>query len=138
MNKRSAMLVAAGLVLTLIVGGVAVAVGMTGPSSSAAAPRLARHQKPKPIVKTIKKTVKVHKKSPQVAVAMPATTTYSSSGYSGSSSSDTGSGPGYTDHSGSSDPGYTDDGGSSSSGGEPGDDSGSGGSDDSGSGGGDD
>ncbi len=92
MNKRSAMLVAAGLVLTMIVGGVALAVGMTGPASSAAAPRLSRHHKdPKPIVKTIKKTVKVHKKSPQVAVAMPAPTTYSgsssstgSSGYSGS------------------------------------------------------
>ena len=113
MNKRSAMLVAAGLVLTMIVGGVALAVGMTGPSSSAAAPRLSRHHKdPKPIVKTIKKTVKVHKKAPQVAVAMPATTTYSgSSSYGGSSG-----------HSGGSS--YGSDGGSSSSGGEPSDDGG--------------
>ena len=30
MNKRSALLVSAGLVLTLIVGGLAVAVGLTG------------------------------------------------------------------------------------------------------------
>ncbi len=123
MNKRSAMLVAAGLVLTMIVGGVALAVGMTGPASSAAAPRLSRHHKdPKPIVKTIKRTVKVHRKAPQVAVAMPATTTYSgSSGYGGSS--------------------YSSDGATSSSGGEPSDDgspTNTGGGSNNGGGGGDD
>ena len=63
MNKRSAMLVAAGLVLTLVVGGVAVAVGMTGPEASSAQPKLTQHKKNKPIVKTTKKTVTVHKKA---------------------------------------------------------------------------
>ncbi len=68
MNKRSAMLMAAGLVLAMLVGGVAIAVGLTGPAASAATPRVVKHHKaPKPIVKTIRKTVTVHKKSPQVA-----------------------------------------------------------------------
>jgi hypothetical protein len=66
MNKRSAMLMAAGLVFTLLVGGVAIAIGLTGPAASAAAPRVVvRHKAPKPIVKTIKKTITVHKKAPQ-------------------------------------------------------------------------
>jgi hypothetical protein len=131
MNKRSAMLVAAGLVLTMIVGGVALAVGMTGPSSSAAAPRLTRHHKnPKPIVKTIKKTVKVHKKSPQVAVAMPAPTTYSS-GYTGQSGSSSRSSSGYSDHSNSSSSSYGDDGGEpSNNGGGSNNSGGNGGGDD--------
>ena len=119
MNKRSAMLVAAGLVLTMIVGGVALAVGMTGPASSAAAPRLSRHHKdPKPIVRTFKKTVKVHKKSPAVAVAMPATTTYSgSSGYGGSSGHSGGSSYGSDDGGSTSGGGYSDDGGPTNNGG---------------------
>lgn len=73
MNKRSAMLMAAGLVLTMIVAGVAITAGLTGPSASAAAPRAAHHRSPKPIVKTIHKTETVHKKSPQT----PATTMFS-------------------------------------------------------------
>ena len=44
MNKRSAMLMAAGLVLTLIVGGVAMSIGLTGPTSSEATPRAERRQ----------------------------------------------------------------------------------------------
>ena len=73
MNKRSAMLMAAGLVLTMIVAGVAITAGLTGPSASAATPRVAHHRAPKPIVKTIHKTETVHKKAPQ----SPATTTFS-------------------------------------------------------------
>ena len=73
MNKRSAMLMAAGLVLTMIVAGIAITAGLTGPSASAATPRAAHHHAPKPIVKTIHKTETVHKKAPQ----SPATTTYS-------------------------------------------------------------
>ena len=80
MNKRSAMMVAAGLVLTLVVGGVAVAVGMVGPSTSAAGPRTVRREHPKPIVKTVKRTVKVHRSGGVVTVPM-------SSGSSGSTSS---------------------------------------------------
>jgi len=53
MNKRSAMLMAAGLVLTMIVAGIAITAGLTGPSASAATPRAAHHHAPKPIVKTI-------------------------------------------------------------------------------------
>jgi hypothetical protein len=68
MNKRSAMLMAAGLVLTMLVGGVAIAVGLTGPAASAAAPRVVKHHRaPKPIIRTIRKTVTVHKKAPQPA-----------------------------------------------------------------------
>ena len=75
MNKRSAMLMAAGLVLTLIVGGVAMSVGLTGPTPSQAAPRAGHRQKaPKPIIKTVKHTVTVHKKGE----AVPAATTGSS------------------------------------------------------------
>lgn len=59
MNKRSAVLVAAGLVLTLIVGGVAISVGLTGPTSTQAALRTTR--KAKPIVKVRKRTVTVHR-----------------------------------------------------------------------------
>ena len=69
MNKRSAMLMAAGLVLTVIVAGVAIAAGLTGPAASAAAPRAVHHRDPKPIVKTIRKTVTVHKKAPQAPAA---------------------------------------------------------------------
>ena len=36
MNKRSAVLIAAGLVLTLGIGGLAVALGLTGPAAGAA------------------------------------------------------------------------------------------------------
>jgi len=89
MNKRSAMMVAAGLVLTLVVGGVAVAVGMTGPSASSAQPKLT-HKKNKPIIKTTKKTVTVHKKAP----AQPGTVVTVPSSYSGSASSSSGSGSG--------------------------------------------
>jgi hypothetical protein len=61
MNKRSAMLLAAGLVLTLVVGGIAVAVGLTGPEIGSARPRSGR-ETPSPIVKTTTKTVTVHRK----------------------------------------------------------------------------
>ena len=37
MNKRSAMLIAAGLVLTLGIGGLAVSLGLTGPAPAGAA-----------------------------------------------------------------------------------------------------
>lgn len=37
MNKRSAMLIAAGLVLTLGIGGLAISLGLTGPTPAGAA-----------------------------------------------------------------------------------------------------
>jgi hypothetical protein len=128
MNKRSAMLVAAGLVLTLVVGGVAVAVGMTGPSASSAQPKLTHHKKNKPIIKTTKKTITVHKKAkaqPGAVVTVPGTysgTTSSSSGSSSSYGDSSSSGTSYgddssgEDHEDSEDPGSTDDGSGGGSG----------------------
>ncbi|MEO8477174.1 MAG: hypothetical protein ABI572_09000 [Actinomycetota bacterium] len=88
MNKRSAMMVAAGLVLTLVVGGVAVAVGMTGPEASSAQSKLT-HKKNKPIIKTTKKTITVHKKGQApagTAVTLPAASSGTVSSSSGSTS----------------------------------------------------
>ena len=83
MNKRSALMVAAGLVLTLIVGGIAVAVGMTGPTVSSAVPRAERRSAQEPIVRTVRRTVTVHKKAEAkpgevVQVAASASTSTSS------------------------------------------------------------
>jgi hypothetical protein len=103
MNKRSAMLVAAGLVLTLIVGGVAIAVGITGPSSSAAATKTSKHHKhQKPIIKTVRRTVTVHKQAPAAGVAAPvyaSAPASSSSNGSGYSSAYPSSGSSYGDDS---------------------------------------
>ena len=100
MNKRSAMLMAAGLVLTLIVGGVAMSIGLTGPTSSEATPRAERHRAAAPIVKTVKHTVTVHKRGS----AAPATGT----GTSGSNSAGSVTGSTDDDH-GSDDDGHGED-----------------------------
>jgi cobalamin biosynthesis protein CobT len=65
MNKRSAMFVAAGLVLSLLVAGVAMSMGVTGPSADAKT--VARSQKP--IVKTTTRTVTIHKQAKGEAAA---------------------------------------------------------------------
>jgi hypothetical protein len=93
MNKRSAMLMAAGLILTLIIGGVAMSVGLTGPTPSEAGPRAERRQTAAPIIKTVKHTLTVHKRGS----ATQAT------GTSGSSSAGSVSGSIGDDHSGYSD-----------------------------------
>ena len=100
MNKRSALLLSAGLVLTLIVGGLAVATGLTGPSVSNAVPRAQRSSASEPVVRTVRRTVTVHKKANAkpgqvVRIAAPAAT----SGTSGTSGSDDTSGDddGYDD-----------------------------------------
>jgi len=98
MNKRSAMLVAAGLVLTLVVGGVAVAVGMTGPDASSAQPKLTQHKKDEPIIKTTKKTVTVHRKAKAQAGAV-VTVPAASAGTVSSSSAGSSSGGSYDDSS---------------------------------------
>jgi hypothetical protein len=59
MNKRSAMFVAAGLVLSLLVAGIAMGMGVTGPSADA---KTMSAKGQKPIVKTVTRTVTVHKK----------------------------------------------------------------------------
>ena len=63
MNKRSALMLSAGLVLTLIVGGLAVAAGLTGPSVSTAVPRVQRSSASEPVVRTVRRTVTVHKQA---------------------------------------------------------------------------
>ena len=95
MNKRSAMLMAAGLVLTLIVGGVAMSVGLTGPTPSGATPRAEQRQTATPIIKTVKHTVTVHKRGS----VTPATDT-SGSGSAGSVSGSTGDDRGSDSHDG--------------------------------------
>jgi hypothetical protein len=66
MNKRSAAIVAAGLVAVLALGGFAYSRGLTGPSvSAAAAGERASH--PKPIVRTHVKRVVVHRSAPATA-----------------------------------------------------------------------
>ena len=91
MNKRSALMLSAGLVLTLILGGLAVATGLTGPSVSNAVPRVQRSSTSEPVVRTVRRTVTVHKKADAkpgqiVQVGAPAAT--SPSGSSGTSGSD--------------------------------------------------
>ena len=84
MNKRSALAIAAGLVLTLIVGGLAVAAGLTGPTVSSAVPDADRRSAPEPVVRTVRRTVTVHEKADEVGevvqVAAPASSASASSG----------------------------------------------------------
>jgi hypothetical protein len=92
MNKRSALMLSAGLVLTLIVGGLAVATGLTGPTVSNAVPRAQRSSTSEPVVRTVRRTVTVHKKADAkpgqvVRVAAPAATS-GTSGVSGTSGDD--------------------------------------------------
>ena len=55
MNKRSAMLIAAGLVLTLGIGGMAVSLGLTGPAPVNAADAA----RPERVVRVERRTVTV-------------------------------------------------------------------------------
>jgi hypothetical protein len=93
MNKRSALMLSAALVLTLIVGGLAVATGLTGPTVSNAVPRAERRASSEPVVRTVRRTVTVHKKSDAkpgevVRVAAPATAAASPGGSSDLSGDD--------------------------------------------------
>jgi hypothetical protein len=65
MNRRSAVMLAGGLVLTLIVGGLAVATGLTGPAVSDAE-TLTGGGSAEPIVRTVRRTVTVHRKADAV------------------------------------------------------------------------
>lgn len=62
MKKRSASMVAAGLIFTLVVGGLAVAIGMTGPSVSNGVPQADRSAT-EPVVRTVRRTLTVHKQA---------------------------------------------------------------------------
>lgn len=71
MNKRSAVLIAAGLVLTLAIGGLAVSLGLTGPTPvNAAGPA-----RPERVVKVERRTLTIHRKaeSPPAATVMLST-----------------------------------------------------------------
>jgi hypothetical protein len=59
MNKRSAVLVAAGLVFTLAIGGLAVSLGLTGPTPVDAAGSV----RPERVVKVERRTVTIHRKA---------------------------------------------------------------------------
>lgn len=61
MNKKSAMLIAAGLVAALLAGVAAVSLTLGG----GGVPASAANEKSKPIVKTIEHTVTVHKQAKQ-------------------------------------------------------------------------
>ncbi len=85
MKQRSAMMVAAGLVLALALAGFGLAMGMTGPSADATAPLHHR----KPIVHTTTRTVTVHRSASQApALSGGAVVTTTSAGSSVSATSD--------------------------------------------------
>lgn len=74
MKQRSAMVVAAGLVVALALAGLGIMMGMTGPSADAKAP----HLRPRPpIVHTTTRTITVHK--PGSATSAGGSTTWGSS-----------------------------------------------------------
>ena len=60
MNKRSALLASAGLVLTLVAGGLAVVIGITGPTISSGSPRTDTVE---PRVRTVKRTITVRRQA---------------------------------------------------------------------------
>jgi hypothetical protein len=62
MKRRSAMLVAAGLVLALAVAGLGFTMGLTGPTADAKRAPVEKAQR-EPKVRTITRTITVHKKA---------------------------------------------------------------------------
>jgi hypothetical protein len=58
MNKRSAMAIAAGMVVALIVGAAAVSIGLGGPGTASAGTARAAGT---PVVRTTHRTVTIHK-----------------------------------------------------------------------------
>lgn len=77
MNRRSAITIAAGLVLTMVVAGGAIALGMTGPSQATAADpaQPTSVTRPSPEVRTITRTVRVERGDEDGAVAVAAADT---------------------------------------------------------------
>jgi hypothetical protein len=80
MNKRSAIVVALGLVAALVIGGVGFTMGITGP-----APSLASVGQPAPKVRTVHRTVTVHRPagSPTTVAGAASASTAGMSGSSG-------------------------------------------------------
>jgi hypothetical protein len=96
MNKRSAMIVAAGLIVALVAGAYALALGVTGPATAASA-------KTGPHVRTQTHTVTVHRAAPSSggAGAMSAPLGGRSYGSTGGSAGGGGGGGGYSTAGGS-------------------------------------
>jgi hypothetical protein len=94
MKQRSALLVAAGLVLALGLAGFGLATGMTGPSADA---KPVRPDHRTPIVHTTTRTVTIHKKGDATGSAsvVPATTASSAASTVSSGSYESGSDDGY-------------------------------------------
>jgi hypothetical protein len=99
MNKRSAIIVALGLVAALVVGAAGVTMGMTGPAAS-----LASTPDPAPKVRTIHRTVTVHRQA-----TAPAATVLGTVPAASVSAGTQGEDDGYEDD-GYEDDGYEDDG----------------------------
>ncbi|HEY7399426.1 MAG TPA: hypothetical protein VH989_00855 [Actinomycetota bacterium] len=89
MNKRSAVIVAAGLVVALVAGGIALERGVLGPPATAAEASVDAGTRPKPIIRTTERTVKIHRKA-KAGNASGSPTVSSSSTSTGSWSDDEG------------------------------------------------
>ena len=100
MNKRSAIFLAAGLTVALVAGGFALSQELVGPSPSSAAVSTHHHKKAKPVVRTHKRTITVHRKAkgsapsgtvapaPAPTYTAPSMTSTSSAAYSSDDSHD--------------------------------------------------
>jgi hypothetical protein len=96
MDRRSAMVVAGGLVLTMIGCAVALVMGVGGSSSAALGDGRRDHRKP--VIRTITDTVKVHRAAPGAPVTGGTTTVVTSGGASSASSTSSGSHHGSAGH----------------------------------------
>lgn len=68
MNRRTAMVTSAGIVIAMLVAGLAMTMGLTGPSADARS----AGRRPAPRVRTTTETVTIHRKADAASVA-PAT-----------------------------------------------------------------
>jgi type IV secretory pathway TrbL component len=94
MKQRSALMVAAGLVLALAIAGFGLATGMTGPSADAKA---VHPDQRKPVVHTTTRTVPIHQKGEATtgSAARATTTASSTTSTASSGSSESGSDDSY-------------------------------------------
>jgi hypothetical protein len=100
MNKRSAIAVALGLVAALAIGGFAIATGLTGPETSQASPLVTKAKRQEPIVRTVTKTVTIHKKAeaePAPVIHVASSSSNDSSGPSTTGTTEGATSSGYQD-----------------------------------------
>jgi hypothetical protein len=84
MNKRSAVLIAAGLVLTLAIGGLSVSLGLSGPTPVNAAGPV----RPERVVKVERRTVTIHRKAEAPSAGTITLSTSASEPFTGDDSDD--------------------------------------------------